>query len=210
MPPSESLLVFALASVVLAITPGPGVFYIMARSLAEGRRAGLASVAGVAAGNLVNALGASLGLAGLLKSMPELFLMLRFAGAAYLAFLGVQALRRANWRPGAETLEPKPVLMIVRDGFLVAVLNPKTALFFAAFLPQFVEGTQAPEKQTVLLGALFVLIASVSDTLYALLASAAQSVLTSDGAVVQLQRVEALIFFGIAGYALVRAIQALL
>lgn len=170
-----ALLAFALASLVLAATPGPGVLYVVARTLAQGRRAGLASVAGVACGNLGNAVGASLGLAALFALSSLAFAAVKYAGAAYLVWLGVQALRRPraaadNAQPDAPQFAAPDPRRIFRDGFLVALLNPKTAIFFAAFLPQFL-GQAASAGQGVLLGALFVAIAACTDGLYVLAAA---------------------------------------
>ncbi|HRI91199.1 MAG TPA: LysE family translocator [Accumulibacter sp.] len=169
---------FLLASLVLAATPGPGVIYIVARTLAQGRRAGLASLAGVAFGNLANAIGASIGLAALFAISSLAFTVVKYAGAAYLVYLGVKAVcavpapQTAGATFGAACLAP-----IFRDGFVVALLNPKTALFFAAFLPQFVDPAASALLQTLLLGSLFVLIAVVTDSLYVLSASAIQPAL---------------------------------
>ncbi len=168
-----TLAVFGLASLVLAATPGPGVLYIVTRTLAQGRRAGLASVAGVALGNLGNAVVASLGLAALLTVSAVAFELLKFAGAAYLLWLGVQALRAPS--PRSETVAPEatPVPRILRDGFVVALLNPKTALFFAAFLPQFIDPAGSAIVQSVGFGAAFVAIAACTDTAYVLAAAVA-------------------------------------
>lgn len=170
LPPWPLLSAFMLASLVLAVTPGPGVFYILARSLTQGRRHGLASVAGVALGNFGNAVGAALGLAALFAVSSLAFTVVKFAGAAYLVYLGIQALRAPQ--PGPEGSAPPPERLgrIFRDGFLVALLNPKTALFFAAFLPQFMTPQGSVVGQSVALGAIFVAIAALSDTAYALAA----------------------------------------
>jgi threonine/homoserine/homoserine lactone efflux protein len=168
--PWPVLAAFLLASLVLAATPGPGVLYIVARTLRQGRRAGLASVAGVAAGNLGNAVGASLGLAALFAASALAFSVVKWAGAAYLVFLGIKALRPAP-SPSREALDPQvPMVRIFRDGFVVALLNPKTALFFAAFLPQFMGGGASALAQSVGLGATFVLIAACTDLAYVLAA----------------------------------------
>jgi threonine/homoserine/homoserine lactone efflux protein len=169
---------FVLASLVLAVTPGPGVLYIVARTAAQGRRAGLASVAGVAAGNLVNALGASLGLAALFAVSATAFGIVKWAGAAYLIWLGVQALRRPPTAGPPGPFEPPRLARIWRDGFVVALLNPKTALFFAAFLPQFIDSATSAAPQAVLLGGLFVLIAALTDSGYVLLAGSAARAIT--------------------------------
>lgn len=171
LPPLHLLTAFLAASLVLAVTPGPGVFYVVTRSLLEGRRAGLASVAGVALGNLCNALGASLGLAALFAVSSVAFLVVKYAGALYLVYLGVKALRTPV---AGDTPMPAPTRSgrVFRDGFIVALLNPKTAIFFAAFLPQFMGAGASPALQGPLLGMIFVLIAASTDTLYALTAGA--------------------------------------
>jgi threonine/homoserine/homoserine lactone efflux protein len=181
LPGAPLLSAFLAASVLLAVTPGPGVLYIVTRSLAQGRRSGLASVAGVALGNLGNALGASLGLAALFAVSQLAFTAVKLGGALYLILLGWRTLRAPREEVEAVALRPTPLARVFRDGFVVALLNPKTALFFAAFLPQFAGGA-APLGRSVALGALFVAIAAVSDTGYALLAgSLAPALARTDG-----------------------------
>lgn len=172
------LAAFAAASVVLAITPGPGVIYIVARSVTHGRRLGLASVAGVAAGNWCNALGASLGLAALFAVSSVAFTAVKWAGAAYLIYLGVRTITGPTPAVDPEKPAPAPLGAVFRDGFLVALLNPKTAVFFAAFLPQFMAPEADAATQAVLLGTMFVAIAAVTDGMYALTASAVSSFLS--------------------------------
>ncbi len=168
----SNLAVFVLASVVLAITPGPAVIYLVTRTLGQGRGAGLASIGGIALGNLGNAAIASLGLAVIFAVSARAFTIVKLAGAAYLILLGVRALRRAPVSARAVQAGRAPRMSAFRDGFLVALLNPKTALFFAAFLPQFVDPGAAPLSQSILLGSIFVLIAAGTDTLYVLAAGA--------------------------------------
>ena len=171
----QVLTAFLFASLVLAATPGPGVLYIVTRTLAQGRRAGLASVAGVAAGNLGNAIGASVGLAALFALSSLAFTVVKFAGAAYLVWLGIKALRTTpatRSDPSASVASPQTG-RIFRDGFLVALLNPKTALFFAAFLPQFMVPGASALLQSLCLGAAFVLIAACTDLAYVLAAGVA-------------------------------------
>jgi threonine/homoserine/homoserine lactone efflux protein len=171
--PSWPLLsAFLAASFVLAVTPGPGVFYIVTRSMLQGRRHGMASVLGVALGNLGNAIGASIGLAALFAVSSLAFTVVKYAGALYLIYLGIQALR-APPPSAVEQPAPAPMSRIFRDGFVVALLNPKTALFFAAFLPQFMSPEAEPIVQSIALGSLFVAIAALTDTAYALAAGAA-------------------------------------
>ena len=169
LPPWSLLTAFLAASFVLAVTPGPGVFYIVTRSLAQGKRSGLASVAGVALGNLGNAIGASVGLAAVFAVSSVAFTIVKYAGALYLVYLGIQAIALPESAVRTENPMPVQPWRIFGDGFLVALLNPKTAIFFAAFLPQFM-GATTPMLQSVTLGALFVAIAATTDTVYALAA----------------------------------------
>lgn len=172
LPAWPLLAAFFIASLVLAVTPGPGVFYIVTRTLAQGRRAGLASVAGVALGNLGNAIGASLGLAALFAMSSVAFAIVKYFGAAYLVYLGVMALRTTEISGGTVQLEATGLRTIFRDGLVVALLNPKTTIFFAAFLPQFMSPDASTMLQSTALGSIFVAIAAVTDTAYALAASA--------------------------------------
>jgi threonine/homoserine/homoserine lactone efflux protein len=173
LPDESSMIAFAIASVVLAVTPGPAVFYIVTRSITQGRRAGLASVAGICLGNLGNSTGASIGLAALFAVSSLAFYVVKYAGAAYLIYLGVKALRKpaTTETPNPTHLGSSSPAKIFRDGFLVALLNPKTTLFFSAFLPQFIDPHSSTISQNIALGIAFVLIASVTDTMYALTAS---------------------------------------
>jgi threonine/homoserine/homoserine lactone efflux protein len=169
---SPALTVFMLASLVLAVTPGPAVLYLVTRTLRQGRRAGLASIGGVALGNLGNAAMASLGLAAVFAMSAAAFTIVKLTGAGYLLYLGIQELRRARRGKGALAPSAQPSRSrAFRDGFLVALLNPKTALFFAAFLPQFIDPAGSPLRQSLALGAAFVAIAACTDSLYVLAAS---------------------------------------
>ena len=173
LPATPLLAAFAGASLVLALTPGPAVVYIVARTLAQGRARGLASVLGVAFGNLANALGAALGLAALFAVSSVAFTVVKWAGAAYLVYLGVRMWRAPPAQPAdvAASRQRQPLARVLRDGFVVALLNPKTSLFFAAFLPQFIDAGAHPLPQTIALGAVFVGIAGCTDMLYVLSAS---------------------------------------
>jgi len=170
VPPWPLFAAFLLASLVLAVTPGPGVFYTVTRSAVHGWRQGLVSVAGVALGNLGNAFAAAFGLAALFAVSAVAFAVVKYAGAAYLVYLGVKMLRSSasNVRETAAPAAMPPV-RVFRDGFVVALLNPKTAVFFAAFLPQFLSA-DSTVAQSLTLGALFVGIAAVTDSGYALAA----------------------------------------
>ncbi|MEP7283759.1 MAG: LysE family translocator [Rubrivivax sp.] len=171
------LAAFAVASALLAVTPGPGMLFIATRTLAHGRAAGFASVAGVAAGNFTNAVAAALGLAALLALWPVALQALRVAGGAYLLWLAVATWSRppttaGDATSGAEPATGAPVGPAWRQGFWVALLNPKTALFFAAFLPSFLDPARGTAAQSVALGALFVAIAALSDSAVVLAAGA--------------------------------------
>lgn len=172
LPSMPMFLAFVGASLVLAITPGPGVLYVVTRSLIEGRAAGLASVLGVALGNLGNAVSASLGLVTVFSVSSLAFEIVRYAGVLYLFFLAWRVLRR----PGLEM--PSHVdasdcrnRRVVWDGFVVALFNPKTALFFAAFLPQFMVMNADSALQPFLFAMTFVAIAAATDSVYVLSAS---------------------------------------
>jgi len=168
---------FLIASFILAVTPGPGVLYIVTRSLTQGRRHGLASVAGVALGNLGNAVGASIGLAAVFAMSALAFTVVKYLGALYLVCLGAQAIRRPRAEGDFPAPAPASLARIFRDGFVVALLNPKTAVFFAAFLPQFMSADSPPIVQSLTLGSVFVAIAAVTDTAYATAAGALAPVL---------------------------------
>ena len=168
---SPSFAAFLVASLILAVTPGPGVVYIVTRTLGQGRKAGLSSVGGIALGNLGNAAAASVGLAAVLAASSTAFLVVKLTGAAYLVYLGLRAL---YVRPSAETVERATGASpgrLLRDGFVVALLNPKTALFFAALLPQFIHPGASPLAQSLVLGCVFVCIAMCTDSIYVLTAA---------------------------------------
>jgi threonine/homoserine/homoserine lactone efflux protein len=162
---------FLGATVALLLVPGPAVLYVMTRSASQGRRAGLISVLGIGLGNAVHATCGALGLAALLASSPLAFAVVRYLGAGYLVVLGLRKLVERKAEVASEG-EPRAARRAVfAHGIAVAVLNPKTALFFLAFLPQFVDPTRgAPGAQMGLLGGTFVVLGLVSDSGYALLA----------------------------------------
>ncbi len=171
MIPASALLLFCLAAGALIVVPGPAVLYIVARSVHQGRRAGLVSALGVAAGGLVHVAGAVLGFSALLASSALAFTAVRWLGAAYLVFLGLRTLLGGPDAQVAAAPEPAPPRRLFAQGFVVNLLNPKTALFFLAFLPQFVDPARGRVPlQMLLLGGLFIGMAIMSDATYALLA----------------------------------------
>ena len=163
--------VFVGAALILLVTPGPAVLYIIARSVDQGRRAGLVSVLSIETGNLCHVLAAALGLSAILLSSALAFTVVKYLGAAYLVYLGLRRLLTRGQAYADAMVQHQSLRRIYSQGVLVAILNPKTALFFLAFLPQFVDASRGPVTvQLLMLGCLFVLMAVVTDGLYALLA----------------------------------------
>ena len=174
MPDTQTIWLFCLAASVLIVIPGPAVLYIVAQSVGQGPKAGLVSASGVASGGLVHVVAAAIGLSGLLLSSASLFSVVKFAGAAYLIYLGA---RRLLGREASALVAPtrgRSRRQLYRDGAVVNILNPKTALFFYAFLPQFLDPDKgAVTLQALVLGTIFVAIALMSDSVWALASGSA-------------------------------------
>ncbi len=171
MPESSTLLLFTLTSLALIAVPGPAVLYVVARSLEQGRLAGLASVLGVGVGALIHFLAAALGLSALLTSSALAFSVVKYVGAAYLISLGLYTLLKRREKHEPEALAPRPLGSVFAQGVVVNLLSPKMALFALAFLPQFLDPVRGSvAAQALVLGCIFVGIAFLSDGLYALLA----------------------------------------
>jgi threonine/homoserine/homoserine lactone efflux protein len=171
MPEPSTLGVVAVASLALAVIPGPAVIYIVTRSVTQGRAAGLVSVTGIHVGTLVHVAAAVAGLSALLMRSMIAFNIVKYAGAAYLIFIGLRQFVSRDDGPIAETPR-RSLATIFRQGIVVNVLNPKTGLFFVAFLPQFVrpeDGSAA--LQMFVLGLVFIAVAFTSDAAYALISS---------------------------------------
>ena len=178
IPDPASLAVFVVAALALLLVPGPAVLYVVARSVYEGRRAGLASVLGIHVGTLVHIVAATVGLSALVVSSAVAFTAVKIAGAVYLVVLGLWTLfsRRAETEValGGE----RNLRRAFAQGIIVNVLNPKTALFFLAFLPQFVDAEAShPALQIAFLGLLFAALGLVTDSLWALAAGTAGGLL---------------------------------
>jgi len=174
MPSPSTLLVYAVTAVIVLLVPGPAVIYIVSQSVRQGRRAGIASVLGIHTGTLVQVVAAVLGASWLLVSSALAFSVVKYLGAAYLVYLGVRRLlgkdEQLAVEPGAEA-RPKRPARLFYQGVLVNVLNPKLALFFLAFLPQFVDRARgAVPMQVATFGVAFVLLGLCTDTSYALVA----------------------------------------
>ena len=201
IPDPGTLAVFALAAFLLAVVPGPAVLYIVAHSVHGGRRAGVVSAFGIASGGLVHVLAAVIGLSALLAASAEAFTVVKLLGAAYLVWLGIRTLLSRDERIGGRRVEPT-LGRTYRRGVVVNVLNPKTALFFLAFLPQFVDPDGSTRGQLAVLGLTFVLIALASDLVWALVAGTAGGVLRRSRTFLRIQRyVSGTIFLGLGALA---------
>jgi len=165
----STLLVFGLAAGLIVAIPGPNHLYIVARSVGQGRRAGLVSAFGVETGTLVHIAAAALGISSIIATSAVAFSIVKYAGAAYLVYLGVRTLLRSVEPEAAPSTTPHPLGQVYREGILVNVLNPKVGLFFLAFLPQFVDTSRGSTAvQIVVLGVLMMLLGLASDVGYAL------------------------------------------
>lgn len=174
LPNPAQYALFVAGTLALLITPGPAVLYVITRSVDQGRRAGLVSVLGLQFGTFFHVLGAVFGLSAILLSSALAFDVVKYIGAAYLIYLGVKKLRTPEHNPTELRTEPAPLHRAFSQGIIVNILNPKTALFFFAFLPQFVDPARGNVPlQMLLLGVTFCLLALMTDSLYATLAGTA-------------------------------------
>jgi threonine/homoserine/homoserine lactone efflux protein len=185
IPDASTLGLFLLASVALAIVPGPAVAYIVTQSIDQGRRAGLLSALGVASGGLVHVVAATVGLSALIASSATAFTVVKLVGAVYLIAVGI---RRILTKDETERPRHPPRAHVYRQGVIVNVLNPKTALFFLAFLPQFVDRDHTVWPQVAVLGVLFVTVAVLSDMTYALVSDAIAGKLRRTGTGAKVRR----------------------
>ena len=170
MPTASSIGLFGLAALALLLIPGPSVLYIVARSSSQGRRAGLVSVAGIHTGTLVHVAAAVMGLSAIIVASATAFNVVKYAGAAYLIYMGVRTMM-SNVGPATEQgLSARSNRQLYTDGFVVNALNPKTAVFFLAFVPQFVDanGGGSATLQLLVLSAVFVGMGLVTDGAWAL------------------------------------------
>lgn len=180
-PSLPSFLLFVGGAMILLAIPGPAVFYILSRTIGHGRLAGVVSAAGIAVGTLFHVAAAALGLSALLASSARAFSIVKYLGAAYLVFLGVRMLLRRDSPEIATSGNGLSLRRIFAQGVLVNLLNPKTALFFLAFLPQFVDPARGHvSSQVVFLGTSFALLGLCSDSCWALLAGTLAQTLRSN------------------------------
>jgi threonine/homoserine/homoserine lactone efflux protein len=202
VPDHAHVTAFLAAALVLAVTPGPGIFYVLARSLGEGTRVGVRSTLGTALGGLCHVVGAALGLSTLLMTSATAFEVVRYAGACYLIFLGVRTLL------GLREPEAEPPLgaqggSALRQGVMTELLNPKTALFFLTFLPQFAQPERGPVAlQLLALGTVSVALNSSADLVVATLGGRARSSLRAGSRWVHRQRaLSGVALIALGGYA---------
>jgi threonine/homoserine/homoserine lactone efflux protein len=190
LPGWSDLLLFITAALILLFIPGPAVLYIVARSVEQGRRAGLASASGIATGTLAHVLAATLGLSALLLSSAIAYSVVKYAGAVYLLYLGIKKFReRPAVKDEVKRIQALPLRRIYAQGILVQVLNPKTAIFFFAFLPQFVNPARGHVSlQFFVLGMIFILLGLSSDSVWALTAGSAAVWLRQNQAFIRNER----------------------
>jgi threonine/homoserine/homoserine lactone efflux protein len=198
MPEPHTFLVFAGASILLLVLPGPSVLYVVTRSVAQGRRAGAVSVLGVGLGNFSHAIAAAIGISAIIASSAVAFTAVKYAGAAYLIYLGVRALQGRSETPLVLPDHGRTNRRLFWEGFLVDLLNPKVALFYLAFLPQFIDPAQgAVAPQMLILGAMFTSLGLLSDGTYAVAAGALGRRLRTARSERRLQRASGVVYLGL-------------
>jgi threonine/homoserine/homoserine lactone efflux protein len=160
-----SLVAFFIAAIVLAVTPGPGIAYVVARTVAGGQKEGLASCFGTGVGGMFHVLAAALGLSLIVAQSAVAFNLVKYVGAAYLVYLGVRLLMRKDDAPTIQSLSPQGARRALAEGVVVEALNVKTALFFLAFLPQFANPSESLAPQLMLLGSICVALNTLVDVI---------------------------------------------
>ena len=201
MPDLNSLISFAVASVALLVIPGPAVIYIVNRSVADGRQIGLAAVVGLELGTFMHVLAATVGLSAILATSENAFNVVKYLGASYLVLIGLRTLTR---KPEAISTSASSMTQsqAFRQGFTINTLNPKIALFFLSFLPQFIDpNISSNARQSLILGSVFVLCGFVIDGIYALTASSLREVLVKGKALPFIQQYVAGVVFVLLGAA---------
>jgi threonine/homoserine/homoserine lactone efflux protein len=203
MPDPSRLALFVGAALLLLVVPGPSVLYIVTQSVSHGRRAGMASVAGITTGTLVHIAAATIGLSALLASSALAFDVVKYLGAAYLIVVGIRRLAGLERPDEGQTTRSRSLVRLYRQAIVVNVLNPKTALFFLAFLPQFVDSTRgAAWAQILVLGLLFACLGFLSDGVWALVAGTLGERLRNSTRFPQVQRyVSGSVFVGLGAVA---------
>lgn len=171
---TTTLLAFIGASMIVLLTPGPGVLYVVTRGAVQGRRAGIVSAAGLSAGAFVHVIAAVVGLSAILATSATAFTIVKLAGAAYLIWIGVQAILSRGGLARPDAVAPQPMRRLFLDGVIISIFNPKIAIFFLAYLPLFTDPvTGSVTLQLAVLGCIYCGLAFFSDSAYAVLASGA-------------------------------------
>ncbi len=179
-----SLIIFISAALALIVSPGPAVLFVVARSLEQGRVAGIVSTLGITFASLIHVVFAAIGLSALLMKSALAFSVIKYLGAAYLIYLGIRALTTKAQAANVQEVEPVKLSTLFVQGFIVNIFNPKTALFFLAFLPQFVDPSRGSALlQIIVLGTIFLVMALVSDSMYAVVAGTAKELLLGSSGV---------------------------
>jgi threonine/homoserine/homoserine lactone efflux protein len=201
MPAAHTLLVFALVAAAFVAIPGPSNLYVMARGVQSGSRAAVAGAAGCASGAMTYVLATAVGLSALLASSEAVFAFVHYAGAAYLCWLGLAALRSSQHLPTADD-RPRSAWSSYRQGLVVELGNPKVALFFLALFPQFVHAADGPAAtQVIVLGLLFVAIGLLSDCFYAVASARLSERLRHPRRERRRERATGLLYLGLGGWA---------
>lgn len=199
MPDFNSLVSFAIASVALLVIPGPAVIYIVNRSVANGRSIGLASVLGLELGTFMHVLAATVGLSAILATSDSAFNIVKYLGASYLVLVGLRTISRQPQTMSTSASSMTKV-QAFRQGFIINTLNPKIALFFLSFLPQFIDPDKSSNAlQSLMLGAVFVACGFITDGVYALTASSLRETLVKGKALPFIQRYVAGVVFVLLG-----------
>jgi threonine/homoserine/homoserine lactone efflux protein len=187
--PTSNVWLFVTTTFAFLLLPGPAVLYVLARSIDQGRKAGLASVLGLVIGDLFHVVAAALGLSAILLTSALAFDIVKYLGAIYLIYLGIRKLTSRDETQETQVIEPKSLRQVFTQGIVVNILNPKTALFFFSFLPQFVEPARGGVPlQILFLGAIFLVMALATSSVYALLAGTAGGWLRGNLRFMRLQR----------------------
>lgn len=204
MPDSGTFTFFVIAALVLLVTPGPAVLFIVARSLEHGWRAGVVSAIGLSAGGVLHVVAAVIGLSALIANSELWFSILKYAGASYLVYLGIRALMRSGNGALPQSGNTARSSNLFFQGFMVNVLNPKSVLFILAFLPQFVDPAAGdPALQTLVLGATFIVLGVFTDLAYVTLASTMRHFFSRGAGTggVTLKKISGLTYVGLGLYA---------
>lgn len=186
---AASLTIFISATIILIVVPGPSILYIVARSLEQGRMAGIISSLGINLSGIPHVIFAAFGLSAILMKSALAFSIIKYLGAIYLIYLGIRTLTSKAQNPNVQNVQAMNHSKLFSQGFLVGLLNPKTALFFLAFLPQFVDPTRAPAvQQIIFLGILFLTFSLIGTFAYALIAGTVRQLLSRSLRVARIQK----------------------